>query len=351
MNSRFLVQATAEALSARRFGTARRAPCNNGTNVGKAWSGAMLRVFLTVLGLGLMAAPAGLAASPRSADWMIPRPVTTPSSDRPARVIDVASVRYKWYELHRASLLNDGRLLLWESGRSMDDPGDWSISLLDAISGAIDTLWHCESNIGGKPILSADRNVAWFAAHVSPVTLSGVRDGLFVIDLQGRQIWPLDRVYDDATLIEEALNKGYWKARAEPDGRLLIQFADLAAAEMWGKPRAKWTVAPPERDVFPYAYLPSPQALFGQAGSGRRVSPTFGVSDRALLKFDDARDPRPEPRAVGSERYWREPTTASITATMTCRPCGSRPRRNCRCSCSIAGSILRRCCPADPATS
>jgi hypothetical protein len=193
----------------------------------------MLRVFLTVLGLGLMAAPAGLAASPRSADWMIPRPVTTPSSDRPARVIDVASVRYKWYELHRASLLNDGRLLLWESGRSMDDPGDWSISLLDAISGAIDTLWHGESNIDGKPILSADRHVAWFAAHVSPVTLSGVRDGLFVIDLQGRQIWPLVRVYDDATLIEEVLNKGYWKARAEPDGRLLIQFADLAAAEIW----------------------------------------------------------------------------------------------------------------------
>ena len=158
----------------------------------------MLRVFLILLGLGLMAAPAGLAASPRSADWMIPRPVTTPSSDRPARIIDVASVRYKWYELHRASLLNDGRLLLWESGRSLGDPGDWSISLLDAISGAIDTLWHGESNIGGKPILSADRQVAWFAAHVSPVTLSGVRDGLFVIDLQGRQIWPLDRVYYDA---------------------------------------------------------------------------------------------------------------------------------------------------------
>jgi hypothetical protein len=56
--------------------------------------------------------------------------------------------------------------------------------------------------------------------------------------------------------------------------------------------------------VFPYAYLPSPLALFGQAGSGRRASPTFGVSDRALLKFDDARDPRPEPRAVGSEHYW-----------------------------------------------
>jgi hypothetical protein len=32
-------------------------------DVGKAWSGTMLRVFLTVLGLGLMAAPAGLAAS------------------------------------------------------------------------------------------------------------------------------------------------------------------------------------------------------------------------------------------------------------------------------------------------
>jgi hypothetical protein len=264
----------------------------------------MLRVFLTVLCLGLMVAPAGLAASPRSADWTIPRPVTTPSSDRPARVIDVASGRYKWYELHRASLLSDGRLLLWESGRSLDDPGDWSISLLDAISGAIDTLWHGESNIDGKPILSADRHLAWFAAHVLPVTLSGVRDGLFVIDLQGRQIWPLDRVYDDATLIEEVLNKGYWKARAEPDGRLLIQFADLAAAEIWGKPRANWTVAPPERDVFPYAYLPSPLALFAQAGSGRRASPTFGVSDRALLKFDDARDPRPEPRAVGSERYW-----------------------------------------------
>jgi hypothetical protein len=90
------------------------------------WSGTMRRLFLILLGLGLMAAPAGLAASPRSADWMIPRPVTTPSSDRPARIIDVASVRYKWYELHRASLLNDGRLLLWESGRSMDDPGDWS---------------------------------------------------------------------------------------------------------------------------------------------------------------------------------------------------------------------------------
>ena len=161
----------------------------------------MLRVFLTVLFLGLMAVPAGLAASPRSADWTIPRPVTTPSSDRPARVIDVASGRYKWYELHRASLLSDGRLLLWESGRSLDDPGDWSISLLDAISGAIDTLWHGESNIDGKPILSADRHLAWFTAHVSPVTLSGVRDGLFVIDLQGRQIWPLDRVYDDATLI------------------------------------------------------------------------------------------------------------------------------------------------------
>jgi hypothetical protein len=161
----------------------------------------MLRVFLTVLCLGLMVAPAGLAASPRSADWTIPRPVTTPSSDRPARVIDVASGRYKWYELHRASLLSDGRLLLWESGRSLDDPGDWSISLLDAISGAIDTLWHGESNIDGKPILSADRHLAWFAAHVLPVTLSGVRDGLFVIDLQGRQIWPLDRVYDDATLI------------------------------------------------------------------------------------------------------------------------------------------------------
>ena len=86
----------------------------------------MLRVFLILLGLGLMAASAGLAASPRSADWMIPRPVTTPSSDRPARVIDVASIRFKWYELHRASLLNDDRLLLWESGRSMDDPGDWS---------------------------------------------------------------------------------------------------------------------------------------------------------------------------------------------------------------------------------
>jgi hypothetical protein len=68
---------------------------------------------------------------------MIPRPVSAPPSDRPARVIDVASDRYKWYELHRASLLNDGRLLLWESGRSMDDPGDWSISLLDVISGAI----------------------------------------------------------------------------------------------------------------------------------------------------------------------------------------------------------------------
>jgi hypothetical protein len=43
----------------------------------------MLRVFLIRLGLGLMAAPAGLAASPRSADWMIPRPVTTPSSEGP----------------------------------------------------------------------------------------------------------------------------------------------------------------------------------------------------------------------------------------------------------------------------
>jgi hypothetical protein len=205
----------------------------------------MLRVFLVLVGLGLMVSPAGLAASPRSADWMIPRPVTTPSSDRPARVIDVAGARYKWYELHRASLLNDGRLLLWESGRSVDDPGDWSISLLDAISGAIDTLWHGESNIDGKPILSADRQVAWFAAHVSPVTLSGVRDGLFVIDLQRGQIWPLDHVYYDAALIEVVLNKGYWKALAEPDGRLLIQFVDLAAASCAGMERAGKEVMAP----------------------------------------------------------------------------------------------------------
>ena len=231
----------------------------------------------------------------------------------------------------------------------MDDPGDWSISLLDAISGAIDTLWHGESNIGGKPILSADRNVAWFAAHVSPVTLSGVRDGLFRhIDLQGRQIWPLDRVYDDATLIEEALNKGYWKARAEPDGWFLIQFADLAAAEMWGKPRAKWTVAPPERDVFPYAYLTLLQALFGQAGSGRRVSPTFGASDRASPKFDDGAIPARSRARSDRSATGRQLTTASITATMTCRPCGSRPRRNCRCSCSIAGSILKMMLPSGP---
>lgn len=50
MNGRFVVQATAEALSALRVGTARRARCNYGTNVRKAWTGTMLRVFLTVLG-------------------------------------------------------------------------------------------------------------------------------------------------------------------------------------------------------------------------------------------------------------------------------------------------------------
>src|SRR5260370_38585526 len=107
MNGRFVVQATAEALSALRVGTARRARCNYGTNVGKAWTGTMLRVFLTVLGLGLMAASAGLAASPRSADWLIPRPVTMPSSGRPARVIEVPSVPFTRNQLHSAALLND----------------------------------------------------------------------------------------------------------------------------------------------------------------------------------------------------------------------------------------------------
>ena len=265
--------------------------------------------FLAVLGVGLIAATA-VWADPRSAVWTIPRPITEPSPDRPARVIDLASVRYIWYHAHRAYLLNDGRLLVWESGRSLDVAGDWSISLLDPASGAIDVLWHGESDMGGKPILSADQRVAWFAAHVSPVTISGVRDGLFVLDIPGRLVWPLDRVYDGAVPIEDALNKGYWKARAEPDGRLLMQFADLADTEIWGRPRADWAVEPvggAERDLFPYAYLPSPLTFFAQGEAGRRASPTFGVSERALLKFNDARDPRLPPRAVGAERYWAPP--------------------------------------------
>jgi len=259
-------------------------------------------LLLIVLGLGLMAAPAGSAADPRSADWTIPRPVTAPSPDRPL-VIDLAGVRFRWYEPHRAFLLNDGRLLLWESGRSLDDPGDWSISLLDP-GGAIDTVWHGASDLGGTPIVSADRRVAWFAAHVSPVTSSGVTDGLFVLDIPRRRVWPLDRVYEGAAAIEAALNKDYWKARAEPDGRLLIQFADLADTEFWGRPRADRAAqaGDPWRDLFPYVYLPSPLAFF--AGDAGRATPNFGVSERALLRFNDARDPRPEPRAEGADRYW-----------------------------------------------
>ena len=185
-------------------------------------------------------------------------------------------------------MLNDGRLLAWGSGHSAASFNDWSISLLDPASGSIDTLWHGESDAGGKPILAADRQVAWFAAYVSPVTLSGVSQGLFVLDIAGGRVWPLDRVYEGAVLVEEALNKGYWKARAEPDGRLLMQFADLSAAEIWGKPRTDWTVEPsgdPWREVFPYAYLPSPLTFVAHSDSGRRESLTFGVSERALLKF------------------------------------------------------------------
>ena len=42
-------------MSALRVGTARRALCNYGTNVGKAWSGTTLRVFLEFPGAFLKA--------------------------------------------------------------------------------------------------------------------------------------------------------------------------------------------------------------------------------------------------------------------------------------------------------
>jgi hypothetical protein len=143
-------------------------------------------------------------------------------------------------------------------------------------------------------------------ADTSPVTTMGVSQGLFVLDIAGGRVWPADRVYGDgAQLIDAALSAGFWKMRAKPDGGVVIAVPDLAQAELWGRPREAWRAAPARgasQDLFPYVELPSPLAFFAQGGP--HPLPSFGVADREVLPFGDARDPRPPPRAAGTRRYY-----------------------------------------------
>lgn len=208
----------------------------------------------------------------------------------PLRVIDIKASAGLMGAVE-GHLLGNGRIVFWGTGAEFTQS---AISVLDPVSGQIETLWQAPSSLK-MFALDPDRKSLWFAAseYRKP-------DKFYVLDMASRRVWPLEAVFGEGLpLLEKAINADtYWKARIEPDGRLLLEWSDwYSIANWWGKSPADWNMAKDSntkstQDVFPRAYLPSPTAWFHQADKGLRLPLSFDVSFRGLLKHSNNR-PKP----------------------------------------------------------
>ena len=99
----------------------------------------MTRTIVALLVASIAAFPALAAGDARSADWSIPRPMSAPSPDRPAHVIDLTGAPYLQDGVRHAALLANDDLLLFGSGHGADRTTELSISVFDPASGAVET--------------------------------------------------------------------------------------------------------------------------------------------------------------------------------------------------------------------
>lgn len=247
----------------------------------------LFRLFL-LLGLALVGNIACSDDEPIGEIWpQIPLQSPTPY----LRVIDIKA-NAGLLGAAEGHLLDNGRIIFWGTGAEQTQD---AISILDPVSGQIETLWQEPVGFLTMFALTPDRKSLWFATREY-----GKPDKFYVLDLASRRVWPLEAVYGEGLpLLENAVRADTsWKARIEPDGRLLLEWRDwYSIAKWWGKSPADWNMAKDSntkstQDVFPRAYLPSPTAWFRQADKGLRLPLSFDVSFRGLLQHSNNR-PKP----------------------------------------------------------